>query len=481
MTFKRMLRSTAAASGILLAVSAIAPATFSMATEARADTNISVNFGIGSFYDRLSPYGNWVSYNNSYVWLPEHVSAHWRPYTQGHWAYTRRYGWLWVSNERFGWATYHYGRWGYSRDIGWYWVPGRRWAPAWVAWSHSGNDVAWAPLPPNHGNDVNISISIGDIPDYYWQAVPVSAFLSIDLAGHVIRDRNRVRTVIQSGDPQPVRIENNVVINNVIELNFIEKGTNKKVRILQEKTVDTPEGVGKADSNSVAIFNPDVKEAGSAKPARTRKVEEVAKERKTKGIQPEDQPTDQTGAPIVITDPNAQAAPTDSKSPDTKNITTDVPMTKPKTDKAVAPPQTDTGATKTDVPITTDAPVTKPMKDKKVEPRQTDTGAATTDVPLSKKKKSKSVEPIVPQDTQQNVVPQQADQQNGNQQSGKKKKKDTGSGNQPATGQSSKLPADGQPPLGKDKSNKKAAPPSNDGATTQPKCDPAIEVCPPAE
>ena len=147
MTFKHMFLSTAAAGSLLLAVAALEPAAFSLATKAQAATNVSVNI---NFYEDLAPYGNWVSYHDRYVWIPEDVDDHWRPYTEGHWVYTRRYGWIWVSDERFGWATYHYGRWGYAREIGWYWVPGRLWAPAWVAFSHDDDDIAWAPLPPDH-------------------------------------------------------------------------------------------------------------------------------------------------------------------------------------------------------------------------------------------------------------------------------------------------------------------------------------------
>ena len=44
----------------------------------------------------------------------------------------------------------------------------------------------------------NIVKSFGFIPGYYWQAVPVSAFLSDDLSGHMFRDRDRVRRAIQA-------------------------------------------------------------------------------------------------------------------------------------------------------------------------------------------------------------------------------------------------------------------------------------------
>ena len=49
------------------------------------------------FYDGLSPYGNWVDYQNyGYVWMPNEQGF--RPYyNNGHWVYTN-YGWTWISN-----------------------------------------------------------------------------------------------------------------------------------------------------------------------------------------------------------------------------------------------------------------------------------------------------------------------------------------------------------------------------------------------
>ena len=104
---------------------------------------------IDTFYDELSPYGQWVWHPRfGYVWLPENVSANWRPYTVGRWTYTDEYGWYWDSYEPFAWAVYHYGRWGYDQDYGWFWVPGDTWAPAWVPWRYSDDYVGWAPVGP---------------------------------------------------------------------------------------------------------------------------------------------------------------------------------------------------------------------------------------------------------------------------------------------------------------------------------------------
>jgi hypothetical protein len=284
MTFKHMFLSTAAASSLLFAIAAIEPAAFSLATplatKAQAATNIPASI---NFYDELAPYGVWVLYQNRYVWIPEDVDARWRPYSEGHWAYTRRHSWIWVSDERFGWATYHYGRWGHAPYIGWYWVPGRRWAPAWVAWSYDHHDIAWAPLPPSHNDGGDDVISLRDIPDDYWQAMSLSAFLSADLSSHLFRDRDRVRRVIQRGKSWTVSIEDSIVVNNVITIDNIETQTKQKVVVLEEKAVDNPEAVGRADSNSVAIFNPEMKEEPDAKPKKVMTVAEFVKAREAKG------------------------------------------------------------------------------------------------------------------------------------------------------------------------------------------------------
>jgi hypothetical protein len=297
-----------AAIGILLATAAIEPSYVPLFSQAQAAADVSVSISLNTFYDGLAPYGSWISYRDRWVWVPDIEDAHWRPYTRGHWAYTKRHGWLWVSNERFGWATYHYGRWGYARDIGWYWVPGRRWAPAWVAWSRDDDSVAWAPLPPGRGDDISISISIDTVPDYYWQVVPVGAFLEVDLSGHIVRDRDRVRRVISRGEIEPVRVENNIVVNNVITVNFIEEKTEKKVVIHEERAADKPESAGKADDNTVAIFNAEVQDEPEAKPKEVKKVEEVAKEREAKGIAPEEGATESAAEGGTTTEPKGEAA-----------------------------------------------------------------------------------------------------------------------------------------------------------------------------
>ncbi len=430
------------------------PSTFSLTASAQADTNISVNFGFGSFYDGLQPYGNWVYYQDQYVFLPQNVGYGWRPYTLGHWAFTRQYGWLWVSDERFGWATYHYGRWGYSRDIGWYWVPGRRWAPAWVAWSRGDEDVAWAPLPPRYGDDVNVNISFGDVPDYYWQAVPTSAFLSINLSNSFIRDRDHVRTIIQQRPPQTVHIENNIVVNNVIQVNDIERATNRKVPILTEKPVNNPNAVGKRDQNSVAIFNPDVKPDAGMKPKKAFKVDEVIADRKARGIRPQDAPSDPVVVPGQPPDKNTVVPfkPSDKGAPkgDSQGK---VDMKKGKDFK---PP--------INQPPVMDAPVTKmpPQKPPMVK-------APPVDQPMPMPKRNKpAFNPPMNNGNGNDAPILRGDQFN--------KKKGGDMMPPPNIQKNMQPPPNGQPPKDQNFGGKK--PPENKGRVP---CDPKLENCPPVQ
>src|SRR6266496_4345326 len=95
---------------------------------------VNVDISYQTFYDELSPYGEWIDYPEyGYVWVPE--VDDFRPYsTGGHWVWTDDYGWMWASDYDWGWAPFHYGRWTYDDWYGWIWVPGYEWSPAWVEW-----------------------------------------------------------------------------------------------------------------------------------------------------------------------------------------------------------------------------------------------------------------------------------------------------------------------------------------------------------
>jgi uncharacterized protein YraI len=239
----------------------------------------------GAFYNRLQPYGNWIWLQGQYVWVPQNVGPSWRPYTVGRWAFTDRYGWMWVSNEPFGWATYHYGRWGFSNRVGWFWVPGNRWAPAWVSWRSSNDYLAWAPLPPAYDEGVSIEINARGVPDYYWQVVPNRDFLSDDLPRRIVRDQNRFNPILRETQPlgNVTITNNNVVVNKVVNVNYIEQKTNEKVVVHRVERTKDEKTAGKVQGDSIEIFQPAAEAATElVAPPKPKQIDEVAAESKTK-------------------------------------------------------------------------------------------------------------------------------------------------------------------------------------------------------
>jgi hypothetical protein len=244
----------------------------------QAEAAVSVSFSV--FYDGLEPHGDWVRHRGGYVFIPASVGSDWRPYTRGHWAHTKRYGWTWVSDEPFGWATYHYGRWGYDNEIGWYWRPGYRWAPAWVSWRRGTDYIVWAPLPPSDRDDdvdVSISVTVGDIPDFYWVAVPARRFLSDDIRVAVVDDEPEIRRVIERtefvGAP---RVTNNIVVNNVIDVDVVAEITGQEVKTVEVRETDDPRQAS-VSGDELTVFRSDVAREENARPKEVKDVSEVKK------------------------------------------------------------------------------------------------------------------------------------------------------------------------------------------------------------
>ena len=102
--------------------------------------------------EELDRYGRWEqSPDYGALWVPTVVVAGWAPYSHGHWAWVRPWGWTWIDDAPWGFAPFHYGRWVNVRER-WCWTPGQRvvrpvYAPALVAWVG--------------GPRANVSISIG--------------------------------------------------------------------------------------------------------------------------------------------------------------------------------------------------------------------------------------------------------------------------------------------------------------------------------
>jgi len=112
----------------------------------------------------LARYGQWEQtpeYGS--LWVPSSVPSGWAPYSVGHWAWVRPWGWTWIDDAPWGFAPFHYGRWVYHRNV-WGWAPGTYvarpvYAPALVAWVGgprvnlsvsigAGTPVGWFPLGP---------------------------------------------------------------------------------------------------------------------------------------------------------------------------------------------------------------------------------------------------------------------------------------------------------------------------------------------
>jgi hypothetical protein len=136
-----------------------------VSNKTQAQPGFSVSFQ--TFYNDLSPYGQWVR-NPQYgsIWIPD-VPAGFQPYsTNGYWEVTE-YGNTWVSDYEWGWAPFHYGRWSFDDYYGWFWVPDYEWGPAWVNWRSGGGYYGWAPLGP--GISINVSFNA---PSFWWNFVP---------------------------------------------------------------------------------------------------------------------------------------------------------------------------------------------------------------------------------------------------------------------------------------------------------------------
>jgi probable HAF family extracellular repeat protein len=190
------------------------------------------------FYSGLSSdQGNWVQAGNyGYCFRPR-VTQSWRPYRDGHWVWTD-HGWYWDSNEPFGWATYHYGRWVNIRGTGWCWVPGNQWAPAWVSWRESDENVGWAPLPPEA--DVSAQQPISSWSDSYYGIGPAAyAFISYShwrepsYARYIVPSERNVQIIQVSRNVTNIVTNNNVINNFGPPVQNVARRTNQNIPQVQ--------------------------------------------------------------------------------------------------------------------------------------------------------------------------------------------------------------------------------------------------------
>lgn len=279
-----------------------------------------VRAGFNLFFGELRPHGIWVKHPRyRYVFCPR-VNADWRPYTNGRWIWLRDRGWYFKSSEPFAWAVYHYGRWVDDLRLGWCWVPGTKWAPAWVSWRRSNDYIGWAPLPPERdGFQINIEVNVGEPPEDDWVFVPVRRFVEPELRVSIEfgeRSRERFRETEYVG---PVIIQNNVVINNNIDIDFIEQQANVEVPVVEAQATDDPQAAVAAEpeGETIPIFAPEVEEpAPEEAPEEAVEPEQAAEElgRPPEAEEPaegEEQPAVEDDAPAA----EEPAAPADEAVP----------------------------------------------------------------------------------------------------------------------------------------------------------------------
>lgn len=229
-----------------------------------------------SFYDELSPYGEWIQLSKEeiekdlkdgegqgislsgvqdeellFIWKPSAVEKNWKPYVNGRWEYTD-HGWLWASNYDWGWAAYHYGRWYHSKTYGWVWMPGYVWAPSWVAWKVTDDHIGWHPLSPAakwKGED-GITDSRLKFRDEDWVFIEKTKFgddVTVSDIKVLSENNNllsRSTTIID------LRVQNGKVFNNGPDINDIVKSGGRPIR---QKIVKTA-----ADRRKTIVLENDV-------------------------------------------------------------------------------------------------------------------------------------------------------------------------------------------------------------------------------
>jgi len=217
-----------------------------------------------TFYDQLSPYGQWIEDPEyGYVWMPD-AGSDFKPYSSnGYWAYTDE-GWTWDSGYPWGWAAFHYGRWFFRDGYGWMWVPGNEWAPAWVAWRNSDSYYGWAPLGPS----VSLTIAGGyNPPPHYWCFVPHQYISSPHVSNYYVRETSNI-TIIN----RTTIINNTTVINRPRNQHYgygpdpneVVRYTGSPLHPIPIRESRTPGG--QSTAGSFAVYRPHVNSVPSGNP-----------------------------------------------------------------------------------------------------------------------------------------------------------------------------------------------------------------------
>jgi hypothetical protein len=244
--------------------SAMAP---SVAQYSRGPQQYGQNEDTSYFYDRLSPYGDWVELEPyGYVWAPRHMGYRWRPYSDGQWVWTDD-GWTWIANEEWGDIPFHYGRWGWDNDMGWFWVPGNVWGPAWVTWRSNDQYMGWAPLPPGVefrvGMNMN-SLSI-NIPLNFWVFIQGPHFQDRNLNPYELPFERNQTIVNFTSMHNNIYTRDNRIINEGFGQDEVRRITGRAVPRYGLQDARQP-GRARLVGQEVQIFRPTIRQNEAAKP-----------------------------------------------------------------------------------------------------------------------------------------------------------------------------------------------------------------------
>jgi len=228
-----------------------------------------------SFHRTLAAHGDWV-YSDRWgeVWIPSDVPRGFHPYyTGGHWANTREYGWMWVSDYDWGDIAFHYGRWVNDPDDGWMWIPGYVWSPGWVVWRSNDRYTGWMPMPPDEGflrgdtGGFSISINFNRTDDYYgysrwygrsydqnrfasnWVFVGTGNLSDRDYRSHAVSGGNVVNIINTTNNVTNYTVVNNYVVNRSVDARAVEQAGGRPVATVSAATVvRTPALITTADT-----------------------------------------------------------------------------------------------------------------------------------------------------------------------------------------------------------------------------------------
>jgi len=236
------------------------------AQKATAQVGVSVSFQ--TFYDDLSPYGEWVDAPEyGYVWVPSNVGSDFRPYySRGHWVMTG-YGNTWVSDYDWGWAPFHYGRWTYDDYYGWVWIPGSEWAPAWVSWRYNDSYCGWAPLSP--GISIGVSFTNYSCPNDWWVFVGPQYLYRPDYYHYWRGPRYNTEIINRTTIINNVYVNhgNNARYNYGPRPDFIQRVTHRPVPQYRIASASRP-GAARIGNNTVSMYHPPtVRPMSGARPA----------------------------------------------------------------------------------------------------------------------------------------------------------------------------------------------------------------------